>query len=227
MVTPQHQQLRDPVPDGSQKRCTKCGELKPADTDHFLVEKRYGTLTAHCRTCGAAACRARYAAKRDSILAARRTDLEAKARDNAARRQRRATNPVARETNRQRCLQYAATHRAEARERARRWARENPEKVALRNEKRLALLTAAGPGYTDADVLEKLQQQGYRCTYCGTPLKTTRGGKFHVDHFIPISRGGLNSPDNICCACPSCNRSKHDRMPFDFLADLKGVTHAR
>lgn len=217
------QPLRD-LPLESSKRCSKCGEVKPATSEHFITENRNGgTLTAHCRTCNAAACRARYAANREKRLAARRTDLEGKARANAQRRERRATDPETRERNRLRCLEYARKNRETARERARTWARNNPDKVAARNAKRQALLAAAGPGYTDADVLNQLCTQGYRCTYCGVPLKVTVRGRFHVDHFIPISKGGRNEPGNICCACPSCNRSKHDRMPFDFLNDLKAA----
>lgn len=41
------------------------------------------------------------------------------------------------------------------------------------------------------------------CAYCGCT-----SGPFEVDHIIPVSRGGGNDPENLTCACRSCNRSK-------------------
>ncbi len=41
------------------------------------------------------------------------------------------------------------------------------------------------------------------CAYCGCT-----SGPFEVDHITPVSRGGTNDPENLTCACRSCNRSK-------------------
>lgn len=35
---------------------------------------------------------------------------------------------------------------------------------------------------------------------------------YHIDHVVPISRGGANSIGNIVAACGSCNSSKNDRL---------------
>ena len=43
--------------------------------------------------------------------------------------------------------------------------------------------------------------------YCWTPLTS-----YHVDHVVPLSRGGGNGVDNICLACPSCNSSKNNKL---------------
>ena len=66
------------------------------------------------------------------------------------------------------------------------------------------------------DVELRLAKQGSRCHYCGEPLERFGRNKFHVDHFIPLSRGGQNSMNNIVCTCPSCNRAKGNKMPWEY-----------
>jgi 5-methylcytosine-specific restriction endonuclease McrA len=50
----------------------------------------------------------------------------------------------------------------------------------------------------------------YKCAYCGKESKLTQ------DHFIPLSKGGEYTINNIVCACVSCNASKQDRNFFDW-----------
>jgi 5-methylcytosine-specific restriction endonuclease McrA len=50
----------------------------------------------------------------------------------------------------------------------------------------------------------------FRCQYCGdkkTPIELT------LDHIVPRSRGGDNSPINIVSACLACNNRKGNRTP--------------
>lgn len=56
------------------------------------------------------------------------------------------------------------------------------------------------------------------CAYCGKKLKEG----FHHDHFIPFSKGGAYTPDNIVPACPSCNYSKHNRDPYSWVCQHFG-----
>ncbi|HWP44631.1 MAG TPA: HNH endonuclease, partial [Blastocatellia bacterium] len=55
-----------------------------------------------------------------------------------------------------------------------------------------------------------LARDHYRCQYCGK-----RGGAFDltIDHILPASRGGGNSPDNLVTACLPCNQRKGNRTP--------------
>lgn len=55
-------------------------------------------------------------------------------------------------------------------------------------------------------------RDGRCCVYCGC-----LSGPFDLDHVIPLSRGGGNSADNISVACASCNRSKSDKTPEEWL----------
>lgn len=44
-----------------------------------------------------------------------------------------------------------------------------------------------------------------RCEYCQTPEELTVT-TFELDHIVPLSAGGVTVLDNLCLACPACNR---------------------
>ncbi len=57
-----------------------------------------------------------------------------------------------------------------------------------------------------------------KCPYCQTLLFTGHiRNKIHVDHFIPISKGGQNVPWNILPICQNCNSKKNAKRPKLFL----------
>ena len=49
-----------------------------------------------------------------------------------------------------------------------------------------------------------------KCAYCGEDAT-------EIDHLIPISKGGNNSPENLVPACKTCNRSKNNKDLSEFL----------
>ena len=52
----------------------------------------------------------------------------------------------------------------------------------------------------------------FRCQYCGDKKAAT---ELTLDHILPRSRGGDNSPVNIVTACLQCNNRKRDRTPAE------------
>lgn len=50
----------------------------------------------------------------------------------------------------------------------------------------------------------------FRCQYCGEKKAVA---DLTLDHIVPRSRGGDNSPVNIVTACTKCNNRKSDRTP--------------
>ena len=52
----------------------------------------------------------------------------------------------------------------------------------------------------------------FRCQYCG---EKKPAGDLTLDHILPRSRGGDNSPVNIVTACVPCNNRKSDRTPAE------------
>lgn len=60
-----------------------------------------------------------------------------------------------------------------------------------------------------------LKRDGFKCTICGATQAD--GVKLHVDHIIPISKGGKTIPKNLRTLCDRCNFGKRDKY------DPKGI----
>jgi hypothetical protein len=54
------------------------------------------------------------------------------------------------------------------------------------------------------------QRAGERCEYCRMH-QSLQGATFHVEHVVPMSRGGPTALENLAWCCPSCNLHKSDR----------------
>jgi 5-methylcytosine-specific restriction endonuclease McrA len=124
-------------------------------------------------------------------------------------RQWRLDNPV-RAAERDRL--YYAKNRVAIRSASKEKYRADPEhcRVSIRRYKARKL---RAPGsHTKADIRAQMERQKGRCFWC----KKALSGRYHVDHVIPLSKGGDNGPGNLVCACPHCNLTKHAKMPAEF-----------
>lgn len=204
------------------KTCTKCGDTKPATTEYFHRAKLglYG-LKAVCKACIKIETKARYAANPDynrqyylanseqikrNVRAWREANLERKAEMDRAYRTKNGERLLARKRA------YAAANRRREAERARAWHAANPERHRANLLRRRSRERAAEGEHTAQDIKEQYERQRGQCHWCGVKV----GDTYHIDHVVPLSRGGSNWPENIVIACPSCNLSKHDRLPHEW-----------
>ncbi len=51
------------------------------------------------------------------------------------------------------------------------------------------------------------RRAGHRCEYCRAP-EAANNFQFEVEHIVPTSRGGSNSPGNLALVCRGCNVRK-------------------
>ena len=52
-------------------------------------------------------------------------------------------------------------------------------------------------------------RDNYTCQICGATVKD--GVKLHIDHIVPVSKGGTNDINNLQVLCKQCNLEKHNR----------------
>lgn len=204
------------------KICTKCKAEKPKS--EFSKDSRDKSgLQSKCKSCASAyrlenlekerdRARARYAVKGAE-------DLE-------RQRARYAENPkkfldrgrAYREANKDKISATGREYRAENHkriiEKKRAYHAANPEKHSVNCRNRRARDRNADGKHTAADIRAIFDNQRGLCANCHTKLIKSGKDKYHVDHIIPIARGGSNWPSNLQCLCPFCNLSKNAKDPI-------------
>lgn len=97
-----------------------------------------------------------------------------------------------------------------------RWRLNHPEKATqssrLNTRNRRAAKLKAGGVHTPEDISRIMEDQRGRCAYCRRSIRKSH----HVDHIIPLSKGGSNWPKNLQLTCKACNLKKNAANPLDF-----------
>lgn len=73
-------------------------------------------------------------------------------------------------------------------------------------------------GDVTTEQLQELVRNSPNCHYCKCAITD---GNRHIDHYIPLSRGGLHTLDNLVIACSTCNLRKGSKMPEEFIGTLR------
>lgn len=191
------------------KTCRGCGQDKPLDgfpSNKSSPDGRH----SRCKACrsekmkawrgkpevkGAEAIRVRkqYESGRDAILARRKERYEANKEFELAR-------------NRKWSDKNREYHRAINRQ----WSKDNPEASRAIVARRRARIVGADGSYSKHDVKALMIEQGGVCTACRCDLSESG---YHIDHMMPLSKGGANDKSNLQLLCPTCNRRKGAKLP--------------
>lgn len=189
------------------KCCTRCGKEYPATLEYFTsrAKGRFG-LASECKDCE----HIRQAAYRAVSKDKKRERNQRYYAENKAREKKRIKRYY--EQNKDKFHQRYIATRDRKLEKQKQWARANSENIRIRAMRRRSRVKSADGDVTTEEVMMQYKRQRTKCYYCGCLLM----GNYHIDHVIPISRGGRNAIDNIVLACPSCNREKNARLPHEW-----------
>lgn len=89
----------------------------------------------------------------------------------------------------------------------------NKEKAREWSKRRGSRKTGRLPRGTVARIKEL---QKAKCAICSCGIASA----FHVDHIMPLAKGGKHEPHNIQLLCPTCNVRKSAKHPIKFAQQL-------
>ena len=100
------------------------------------------------------------------------------------------------------------------------WAKNNPEKILNRNNKRRNKEENQGNGITKEQWLEMMNFFDWKCAYSGEKMESnnTTNGRT-VDHIIALDNGGENEPWNIIPMKKGYNTSKHTKDMLEWYLE--------
>lgn len=115
---------------------------------------------------------------------------------------------------------WSAKHPGRKNELTRAWQAAHPDEPKALVAKHVARLKGASIGCRKeyATFLKWVRTAPMiPCFYC---KRDTSPKERHRDHYIPLTRGGADSVENLRVACASCNHRKHALMPDEFMKRL-------
>lgn len=110
---------------------------------------------------------------------------------------------------------YAKLHPEVRRRCALNYKRRHPDKYAAQNRANHVRRAARmrGADVSDMNVGPLIRswrlKRSFICTYCRKRFEIKR---MHVDHIVPIAKGGKHTVSNLCRSCPRCNIRKRDKI---------------
>ncbi len=200
------------------KTCTICKNEFPKNLEFFSKNGKY--LRNQCKACNKIRITAWKKANQDKIKAGSKVYREAN-----AERIKKVSAAWEKANSKKR---YAATKS---------WRKENPEKVSAMNKAWRALnpenerarsnkyralkLGNEHSAYTEKQVLETY---GTDCNICNLPIDLNIARQcgipgwqngLHIDHLIPISKGGPDTLDNVRPTHGLCNITKNNKEQYE------------
>lgn len=113
-------------------------------------------------------------------------------------------------------IEYRKNNYEKCLNKAIKWRKENPEK------RKTILINYSAKRRSkekEGDSFKKINQwltsQVKICYWCGLDCKDN----YHVDHYVPLAKGGKHITSNLVIACAKCNLTKNAKDPYDFAKE--------
>jgi len=127
--------------------------------------------------------------------------------------------------NKERIAKYHKQYRQENKkliaERNKQYQQDNPEKFNSYKQRRRARKRRLDSTLTFEQWENIKEDFNHKCAYCG------KEDKLEQEHFLPLSKGGEYTHNNIIPACRSCNGSKRDKLFHEWYPNHKNYSKKR
>ena len=232
--------------DESYKACSVCRKDKPS-ADFSPDRRNKDGLQARCKECGRSAKNAARAANLDEanrrgreyylknrerilasnnrsrakcaeqVKACKKAWYERVKHEPEFQAKLKARQEANKEAKREYDREYLKRNREKATRQAAEWRKRNPEKRAaiIRNNRDRRRAQSLG-GVSSMALAAWTTKQKKACYWCG--CKCPKG--FHIDHYVPLSKGGKHELANLVIACGPCNLKKNAKDPLDFAREV-------
>jgi 5-methylcytosine-specific restriction endonuclease McrA len=182
------------MPDGKiTKRCSKCKVAKPL-SDFYRRRRSKDGHQAFCKRCNLQSASAWIKSHPETRVAWRKSNVVRERETNAAWRR---ANPA-------RVARYGA-----------KYVRTHRDKIKQKLARRRAIKRHSTVDPKGIAAFYRMVRTAERitCYWCSKPVKKSDR---HVDHIVPLARGGAHAVLNLCCSCSSCNHRKRHKLPAEF-----------
>ena len=217
------------------KKCTKCGTEKPATIDFFPKrDSSKDGFRNECKLCKKEYIRNYYENNREHIIKKNVDYVKINREACQARRKKHALkNKDILDEKRKKHYQknkeqiskkkkeYAEKNKEKNAKYHLEYARRNVDKCKIKRHKREAKLKSLPSTLTKNQWDYTVAHFNNSCVYCGSEEQIQQ------DHFVPLSKGGEFTHNNIIPACMKCNCSKQDQDFFEWYPNHKNYSKKR
>lgn len=208
----------------TEKQCTICGETKSISEFNKQTIGKYG-VRSHCKECR----KNKYESEKEQILK-RVKNYRDNNRELIADRKKKFAKDN-REKIAEYKKQYQTKNKIKISIKKKQYHQNNKSKIleyhnnyrktengrAVVNNLNMKRRQRERCGDVTAQQLLMLQQNANNCYWCNKSLKNK---KVHIDHYVPLSKGGEHTLSNLVVSCDKCNLSKGSKNPDDFAKSI-------
>ena len=214
-----------------EKKCPKCGEIKLIDQFYKNVTRRDG-LTSWCKECSNESHK-NYVKDNSEHMKeyGRKRYWENPEHHRKIRRKSNVTNAesikearkIYYQNNKDKILEkdkeYYQRNKSAINKRNNEYYQRNKDLFKIKAINRKKRVKYISDGTIKLESLNKMyEEQNHKCAYCGCDLEENQK---HLDHILPISRGGKHTIKNVHWTCAECNLSKGNKTEEEWLTKEK------
>lgn len=222
------------------KRCPKCNKIKSIDAFYKNKSRKDGH-SAWCKACDNTNNKKYVQNNREHMREYERYEYYKNHEDHKRRRKEYVDKN--KEKVKQKQKEYYQKNREQILEYSRLYNQANKEKIRTRNkeyyeshkedfvfkarERKKKIKETKDGTITKESLNIMYETQLHKCAYCNSNLDEL--GK-HLDHILPLVKGGIHTLSNVHWVCPRCNLSKNDKTEeewFDILEKQNKIINGK